>query len=371
MSYSSEFIANSDSARKLLLESGYSSEAAINAITLIGELCIFSKLTSELTEEHVKGERLPAYFETEFSIEPMDLRGSTTVNLMDRLEEGNVLVPRGQKHRVMLSNMMNRIFNLTAAHEISGSIRGELEKLRTAEIFEDVLDTIEFEIVSALHENIDIKYLDIPLLEKTHVPTELLGILSDALDLSDELKQNGIDLNDTIVSVINALGKKGQGEKASLVIAYYYKVLNLSQIISMEATDQWQVILGASSYPRSILNRSGPPLIQSSMSLKSDFAHHPLIEKFQQLIKMNHEKIGQLADVYEDHISEAVDSISKLPKGIQILELLMERFEGLPEVTAIQTAWDKIEKYAPALKAQAKMFERLVASMDRLFTKNE
>jgi len=371
MSYSSEFISDTDSARKLLLESGYSSEAAITAITLISELCIFSKLTSELTVDHVKGERLPAYFETELSIEPIHLRGSTTVNLMDRLEEGNVLVPRGKKYRVMLSNMMNRIFNLTAAQDVAGSIRGELDKLRTAEIFEDVLDTIEFEIVSALHVNIDVKYLDLPLLQKTLVPTELLGILSDAIDLSNELKQHDIDLNDTIVSVINALGKKGVGEKASLVIAYYYKVLNLSQIISMEATDQWQVIRAASSYPRSILNRSGPPLIQSSMSLKSDFEHHPLIEKFQQLIKMNHEKIAQLADVYEDHITEAVDNISRLPKGIQILELLLERLEGLPEVTAIQAAWDKIGKHAPALKAQAKMFERLVASMDRLFTKDE
>ena len=139
----------------------------------------------------------------------------------------------------------------------------------------------------------------------------------------------------------------------------------------MEATDQWQVIRGASSYPRSILNRSGPPLIQSSMSLKPDFEHHPLIAKFQQLIKMNHEKIAQLADVYEDHITQAFDDIKKLPKGIQILELLMERFEGLPEVTVIKIAWDKIDKHAPALKAQAKMFERLVASMDRLFTKKE
>jgi len=139
----------------------------------------------------------------------------------------------------------------------------------------------------------------------------------------------------------------------------------------MEATGQWQVILGASTYPRSILNRSGPPLIQSSMSLKPDFKNHPLIEKFQQLIKMNHEKIGLLADVYEDHISEVFDDIKKLPKGIQILELLMERFDGLPEVTAIQDAWDQIGKYAPALKAQAKMFEGLVASMDRLFTQPE
>ncbi len=367
MSYSSEFIASDDSARKLLLESGYSSDAAINAVTLIGELCIYAQLIRELSSSHIRGESIVPYFETEISAKPMHLRGSITIDLIHTLEEGNVIVPRGKKYRVMLSNLMNRIFTITA-HDEKGSIRHELDKLRTSELFIDVLDTIEYEIVSALHENIDLKYLDIPLLKESIVPTELHGALSKAKEIAANLLVTGIDLNEPVANVLNAVGGSKSKEKATLIISYYFAILTLSEVMSKEAQEQWTVIRDASTYPRSLLKRSGPPLFKSSMSLRPDFKSHPLIEKFQGLIRVNHDEIGKLADLYEDYITQVTDDVAKLPKGIQILELLIERFAGLPEVTAIQNAWNIINKHAPALRAQAKMFEGLVSSIDKLFT---
>ena len=370
MTYSSDFLANEDSARNLVLDAGYSSAAAINAATKLAELCIYVGLIRKMANEHVKGENLPSHFEAEISLKPIKLRGSTTVDLLQNLEEGNVLVPRGAKYRVMLSNMMNRVFTITS--ETPDSIRKDVEKLHDTEKFLDALDTIEWELVSGIHENIDLKYLDIPALEANQSPSDLIQLTETANSFASKMNEREIDLDETSQDLRKQMTKGSDGkENMQTLTEYLATVKRLSEVLAAEGTQRWKVLGGASSYPRSLLNRSGPPLIKSSWILKPEFRSHPLVSKFQALFSSNHDAITKIIKTYDKHISEINEKINILPKEVSLITLLREKNDSLPEPEVVTEYWDVIDKHCAGLKVQSKLLAKLVSNMDSLFERKE
>ncbi len=367
MTYSSDFLANEDSARNLVLDAGYSSKAAISAATKLAELCIYVGLIRNMASEHIRDENLPSHFEAEISLSPIKLRGSSTVDLVQNLIEGNVVVPRGNKHRVMLSNLMNRVFTITSETS-QDSIRQDIENLHDTEKFLDALETIEWELVSGLHENIDLKYLDIPSLEANQSPSEIIQFTNTATSLAFSIKERTIDLSESS-DIQKKLMTKGSESKENMRILtdYLAIVKKLSEALAAEGTQRWKVLGGASSYPRSLMNRSGPPLIKSSWILKPEFRSHPLVSKFQSLFGANHDAITKIIKTYETHIGEINEKVNKLPQGVSLISLLREKNESLPEPEVVSEYWDVIRKHCAGLKVQSKLLGKLVSNMDTLF----
>ncbi len=371
MTYSSDFLANEDSARNLVLEAGYSSAAAISAATKLAELCIYVGLVRKMASEHVKGENLPSHFEAEISVNPIKLRGSTTVDLLQNLEEGNVLVSRSSKYRVMLSNLMNRVFSLTASSG-EASIRSDVEKLHDNETFIDALDTIEWELVSGIHENIDLKYLDVDSLAENKIPRDLLLVMGKIDVLASLLRQNEIDLDETSEHLVKSLTKGSAGkENIQILRDYLQEIGTLSDVLSAEGTKRWEIVRGASAYPRSLLNRSGPPLIKSSWHLKPDFRNHPLIMKYQDFMGVNQESISDIVSTYEGHISQVIDRISHLPRGTSLISILREKDDTIPSSETMNERWNIVDKHGPGLRAQSKLLGRLVSNIDVLFEQKD
>ncbi len=367
MSYSSKFLESGDSARDLLLEAGYASAAAIEAVTKISELCIYVNLVGKVASDHQKGEPLPPHFETEVDIKPIKLRGSSSINLVEELENRNVLVPRSGKYRVMLSNMMNRIFSLTSNNG-SDSIRSTISNLHDVAKFSNALETVEWELVTAIHDNVDIKYLDIPALEANKVPKALLENMESITELANQMVEQDIDLNDSSDSLIKIMTKGDQSSSNMRILERYLSsIQKLSVQIEDEGKERWRVIQGATRYPQSILNRSGPPLIKSSWHLKPDFRNHPLIEKFKNLMSTNLEFIIGIITMYEGFITDIVDQVSKLPRGTNLVNTLRERNPVLPSGEEMTDWWTCIEKQAPGLKAQLKLLTSLISNADSLF----
>ncbi len=367
MSYSSKFLETGDAARELLLEAGYASAAAIEAVKKLGELCIYVGLVRKIASEHIKGESLPAHFESVVDIKPIKLRGSDSVNLLDDLESRNVLVPRSGAYRVMLSNMMNRVFSLTATAGPE-SVRSDISNLHDVTKFSNALETIEWELVSAIHDNIDVKYLDIPSLEKNKIPTELLQTMEMISNLAKKINEQAIDLNESSEYLIKQLTKGNQGtENMRLLESYFNSIENLSEQIDMESKERWKVIQGATRYPQSILNRNGPPLIKSSWHLKPDFRNHPLIDKFKNLMNTNLEFIVGIITMYNGFITDVVERVMQLPRGTKLVESLRDTNPSLPAPDSINEWWSCIEKQAPGLTAQLKLLNNLILNVDSLF----
>ncbi|MDF1538951.1 MAG: hypothetical protein P1Q69_08610 [Candidatus Thorarchaeota archaeon] len=367
MTYSSDFLAREDAARNLLLEAGYSSAAAISAVTKLTELCLYVGLVKTMAVQHVKGENLPSQFDAEISVKPIKLRGSDTVDVVRELEDKNVLVLRGGKHRVMLSNMMNRVFSLTAESGID-SIRQDVSKLHDTETFMDALDTIEWELVSMIHENIDLKYLDIVTLAENETPIELIEAVEIGLAQALQLKLRGIDLEDTSEEMTKLMTKGSDGkENMEMLTEYLSQIKSISEALVYEGKQRWTVIQGATSYPRSLLNRANPPLIKSSWFLNPEFHSHPITQKFQDLMCTNQESIKKIVSTYESHISRVIDRISLLHRGGHLVEPLREKAEHLPTYEEISGYWEIIDKQGNGLKAQSKLLEGVVSRMESLF----
>ena len=250
----------------------------------------------------------------------------------------------------------------------TGSIREELSKITNPGPVEKALDLVEWEIVTKTHENIDMKYFDPLDLETSQIPELLVFKVRDCKVLTESLKKEGIDI-EASPSIILAQLKKGSEAKQrrKLIFDYYDGIMKLSDVLTDEGKNQWNVIREATAYPRSFLNRSEPPLMKSAWTLNPDFRLHPLIRKFQELIKSNHEKIAHMADLYEDYIRDSVTEIQRFPKGIELVTHLSEYIDGLPDREKLEAVWTQIGKQAGGLNAQAKLFESLVSSMDSLF----
>ncbi len=367
MTYSSDFLAREDAARNLLVEAGYSSASAISAVTRLAELSIYVELVRTMAIQHIKGENIPSQFDAEVSVKPINLRGSDTVDVVRELEEKNVLVSRGGKHRVMLSNMMNRVFSLTAESGVD-SIRQEVSKLHNTETFMDALDTIEWELVSMIHENIDMKYLDIVSLAEHETPEDLIAAVETSVTQALQLKLRGIDLEDTSEEMAKLMTKGSDGkENMQLLSDYFAQIEIISETLAEEGEQRWTVIQGATSYPRSLLNRANPPLIKSSWFLKPEFRSHPIIQKFQDLMRTNQESIKKIVSTYESHISRVIDRISLLTRGGPLVEPLREKADNLPALEEITKYWEVIDKQGSGLKAQSKLLEGVVSRMDSLF----
>ena len=83
MGYASDFIDNTNAARDLLTEVGFSSDAAIKAVTMITELCILEGIIEKIAKEHKRGEKLPSHIEVDLTLNPIRLRGSTSIDLVE------------------------------------------------------------------------------------------------------------------------------------------------------------------------------------------------------------------------------------------------------------------------------------------------
>ncbi len=367
MSYAEDFISTPDSARKILLEGGYSSAAAVEAVKKLSELCLYVLLTGKLTEDYIKGENLPAYFENEISMEPILLRGSDMFDILSNLEEQNIIVRRGKAHRVMITNMMNRIFTLTAPEE-SGSIRSDIKKFGDNGNFEEVLDTVEWELVSRVHERIDMQYIDISKLEELQTPKRLDEAVEKCEHALDKMKSMGIDITAKRHNDISE--KEWKKEKGDTLTEYIESVIEMSSALNEESQSHFEIIIGASGYPKSLLDRSGPPLIKSSWVLRPDLRNHPLIKKFIQLTKSNLQSMAKVIDIYEDNIRLLVDRILEFPQGIFWVTQLPESAVkvGAKELTEI---WVNVRKHGNTLKSQALMLERVLSNIDSLFQTEE
>ncbi len=367
VSYASRFLASDDAARDLLLETGYSSSAAIEAVTKLSELCVYVEIIQKMAEEHVKGENLPPHYETSIELKPIKLRGSTTVDLLEELESRNVIVPRSGKYRVMLSNMMNRVFSLTANDE-DESIRAAIAKLHDADKFANALETIEWELVSAIHDNIDVKYLDLPTLEANKIPFELIEQVNRINEIVQQLEEREIDLDETSNYLIDTItrGREGQ-ENLKLVRTYLVSIKRISELIQSETEDRWALIQGATKYPQSLLRRNSPPMIKSSWHLRPDFRNHPLIEKFKDLMSTNMEFMAGVLTLYDSQITNVIDTIEELPRGTDLIETLHTTQSAFPTSDEVESWWEILDRKAPGLKAQVKLLNNVINNTDSLF----
>jgi hypothetical protein len=371
MTYSSIFLANEDAARELLLEGGYSSAAATDAVMKIGELCICTELISQLASSYQRGEQMPAHFDVQLDVKPIHLRGSDSVNLIEDLENRNVLVPRGNSHRVMLSNLMNHIFTLTADTG-DGSIRHTVSRLHEFQKFLDALDALEWELVNSIHHNIDMKYLNVDALQDDRVPELLLGTIETAQIIAESLRSRGIQIDNISEVLLNVL-LKGANKKENLrMLEDYFAIIRKNaEYLEEEGKSGWNTLQGATKYPQSILNRFGPPLIKSSWHLKSDFKTHPLIEKFKELLRANLDLISQAILTYQSHITDFVAKVEKLPRGIELVEHVNGFRPSLPTSEELAKHWELITKHGAALQAQSRLLGNIVSSVDSLFRAGE
>ena len=247
----------------------------------------------------------------------------------------------------MLSNMLNRLFLLSAESD-TDSIRSRTTGISNKEMLESSLDKLEWEIVRNVHELIDLNYLQIEELETNLVPDGLVTTFSLGHELADTILQKGSKL------------------KIKDLSRYLESIYGLSNALAEEVKRQRDLIRSFNTYPRSFVGRGTPPLVGSSWNHRPEFRSHPLIKKFLELIKNNHESLATLADKYEDYITEVMDGIQKLPRGIEECSLFSNK-EGIPTIEELSNTWSNIEKKSKALSVQAKLVEGLISSIDTLF----
>ncbi len=367
MDYTTNFLQNSNTASELLAESGYSTNQLVSAVTGLGELCVLGLAIQHLVQNHVKGDLLPPRFEVELSIEPIKLQRVGEVDLLKSLEEHNVLISLGnQKYRAMLSTTLNRLFALTAQSG-EDSIRSGLTGFGDQGPLETALNTVEWEIIEIVHNNIDIKYLEVTELETKMKPQKLLDTLSKANDLATTIDELG-GWETTQDDSTNKLLKNKK--LVGLLSEYFNLITNLSVVVKNEVETQKNLIARFSTYPRSFVGRKSVPIVGSSWNLKPDFRNHPLIQKFLLLIESNHTKLAVLADIYEDYIREFVDGVKNLSLGIETLGAIYDSNPNFPSPDKIQSIWDEIARASEALLGQAKFVEIYLASIDTLFKQN-
>lgn len=337
LEFTLNFITDSEAGNRLLTEAGYSTEHAIDAVVMLEELCVLSSIIDKITEDYVKGDLLPQRFEVELDVAPMKLHRGQEIDILEDMVNRNVLVPmRDNKYRVMLSSMMNRVFSLTGTDD-KDSIRKKISNIRQTDAYLEALDKIEWELVKTVHENVDMKYLDTDSLEATLTPEELLEAFKQAQEAQQKLRE---------VSSDSELVKYGKQFRESII--------KMAELIEEEAGRQRKIMIESAIYPRSFIGRRDEPLVKSSWALNPNFRNHPLIVKFQTVIKDNHDTLSDLADRYEDFIREIVDNLGNI-----------YRDESDPEMAE---AWKTIDTHAKALKVQALMIEKSVSSMDTLFS---
>ena len=348
MSYAQQFLENPEAAKNLLEQTGYSTNQTFEAIACLGELCVLSVIIKQAFSNHKRGELLPHRFEVELNVGPLNLHRTQNVDLLAKLENCNVLIPiRDCRYRVMLSNMLNRLFLLSAESD-TDSIRSRTTGISNKEMLESSLDKLEWEIVRNVHELIDLNYLQIEELETNLVPDGLVTTFSLGHELADTILQKGSKL------------------KIKDLSRYLESIYGLSNALEEEVKRQRDLIRSFNTYPRSFVGRGTPPLVGSSWNHRPEFRSHPLIKKFLELIKNNHESLATLADKYEDYITEVMDGIQKLPRGIEECSLFSNK-EGIPTIEELSNTWSNIEKKSKALSVQAKLVEGLISSIDTLF----
>jgi hypothetical protein len=367
MDYTTNFLQNSNTASELLAESGYSTNQLVSAVIGLGELCVLGLAIQHVVQNHVKGDLLPPRFEIELSIEPIKLQRVGEVDLLKSLEEHNVLISLGnQKYRTMLSTTLNRLFALTAqtGHD---SIRSGFSGFGDQGPLEIALNRVEWEIIETVHDNIDVKYLEVSEIETQMKPLELLGTLSKAKEIAAEIEELGgweTTEDDPIEKLLK--NKKFVG----LMNEYFSLISNLSDTLLTEVEKQKTLIGRFSTYPRSFVGRKSVPIVGSSWNHNPGFRNHPLIQKFLLLIESNHTKLAGLADIYEDYIREFAEGVKNLPAGIDTSSALSESNSNFPSTDVIKSIWDEISRASDALLGQAKFVEVYLASIDTLFKQN-
>ncbi|MBE0526972.1 MAG: hypothetical protein IH631_08515 [Candidatus Thorarchaeota archaeon] len=286
------------------------------------------------------------------------------VDLLKSLEEHNVIISLGtHRYRAMLSATLNRLFALTAKTG-DVSIRTGLSGFGDQGPLESALDRVEWEIIEVVHDNIDVKYLEINDLETHMKPQELLNTLSKANDLSTQINELGGWDDIQKESTINLL----KDRKISGKLKEYFSIISeLSTLVQTEVETQKNLIGRFSTYPRSFVGRKNVPLVGSSWNNRSDFKDHPLIQKFLLLIESNHAKLAGLADIYEDYIREFADGLKNLPAGIDTLTAMDNSNPDFPSTDDMKSTWSIISRASDALLGQAKFVEVYLASIDTLF----
>jgi hypothetical protein len=320
-----------------------------------------------VVQNHVKGDLLPPRFEVELPIEPIRLQRVGEVDLLQSLEEHNVIISLGdQRYRVMLSSMLNRMFALTAQSG-DDSIRSGFSGFGDQGPLEVAINRVEWEIIEAVHDNIDIKYLEVTELENKMKPHELLDSLSKATHLASQIDELGGWEEPQNESTKKLLKDK---KLLGMLEEYFSSISNLSTIVQTEVEKQKNLIGRFSTYPRSFVGRKNVPLVGSSWNHSPDFRNHPLIQKFLLLIESNHAKLAGLADIYEDYIREFADSAKLLPNGIDVLAAIEDSKHVFPTIDKMNVFWEKINRASDALLGQAKFVEVYLASIDTLFKQN-
>ncbi|MFW9844420.1 MAG: hypothetical protein ACFFEV_07580, partial [Candidatus Thorarchaeota archaeon] len=349
MDYTTKFLQNSSTASELLAESGYSTNQLVSAVKGLGELCVLGLAIQHVVQNHVKGELLPPRFEVEFSIEPIKLQRVGEVDLLTSLEEQNAIIALGnQRYRVMLSTTLNRMFALTTQTG-PNSIRSGFSGLGDKGPLETALDRVEWEIIEVVHDNIDVKYLEIAELEAQMKPQELLNTLSKANDLVKAIE----DLDGWDIPQDDSMKKLLKDKKLIGFLSEYFNIItNLSVVVQSEVEKQKNLISRFSTYPRSFVGRKSVPLVGSSWNHNPDFRNHPLIQKFLLLIETNHTKLAGLADIYEDYIRDFAEGVKNLPGGIDTLAKITEANPNFPSLDSMKSIWAEISRGSEALLGQ-------------------
>lgn len=364
MTYSDDFLKNRNSASELLAESGYSTNQMVSAVKGLGELCVLALVIRQAIQNHIKGDLLPPRFEVDLQVEPIKLQRVGEVNLIESLENHNVVISLGQqRYRAMLSATLNRLFALTAKTG-DDSIRRGFSGYGDKGPLEAALDRVEWEIIEAVHDNVDVKYLEVTDLENQMKPKELLDILSKANDLATVIDE----LGGWETTPGESTKKLLKNKKLLGALNEYFSIINnLSTIVQTEVENQKNLIGRFSTYPRSFVGRKSVPLVGSSWNLRPDFRNHPLIQKFLLLIESNHAILAGLADVYEDYIREFVEGVKNLPSSFDALIAIEDANLDFPTAAEMKSIWDKITRASDALLGQAKYVEVYLASIDTLF----
>ncbi|MGY5879764.1 MAG: hypothetical protein RTV31_05915 [Candidatus Thorarchaeota archaeon] len=367
MDYTTKFLQNSNTASELLAESGYSTNQLVSAVKGLGELCILGLAIQHVVQNHVKGDLLPQRFEVELSIEPIKLQRVGEVDLLKSLEEHNVLISLGnQKYRAMLSTTLNRLFALTAQTG-DDSIRSGFSGFGDQGPLESALDRVEWEIIEVVHDNIDIKYLEVTEIEDQMKPQQLLHTLSRAKESASAIDE----LDGWETAQDEAMMKRLQDKKFLCMFAEYFNIVTeLSTDVHTEVEKQKNLIGRFSMYPRSFVGRKNVPLVGSSWNHNPDFRNHPLIQKFLLLTESNHAKLAGLADIYEDYIRDFAVGVKNLPQGSEVIVAMENSDKTFLNPDEMKSTWDRITRASDALLGQAMFVEVYLASIDTLFKQN-
>ncbi|UCE09313.1 MAG: hypothetical protein JSW61_10075 [Candidatus Thorarchaeota archaeon] len=368
MIYSRAFFSDRSVVQDLLDEGGVQLEPLRAVISQIGRLCAISQIIDKMAQDHVAGDLLPLRFEIELTLPPISILRSETVDVMKEFEDSSVLVSLGGgRYRVMLSVLMNTLFGLSSSKG-EDSIEQTISRFNNPEPFKKALESVQWEIIRSVHEHIDLKYLALDSLEQTLPPSNLVEVGNASKSILERIAASegfGEDLEFEMTRAARKL--RTDSGLLEVMKEYIVSLSVVSAAVKREANRQWDIMRDIVSYPRSFLARKKEPLVKSSWSLSPDFRSHPLIVKYQELIAENHSTLARLADVYEDHIADAVETIGAFPKCLDLHVALMRRFPDLPSEQDFKSTWDQIDTQCRALLVQANLIESVVSSMDSLF----